>query len=115
MTKRIIGWLVLLPFCIVLVLFALANRHMVKIGFDPLLTQPPLVPTFEVPLFIVVYFFLILGVILGGIATWVSQGTQRKQKRYWHNKAKQMQAEQDEAKSLEIENAHQNPHLLENG
>ncbi len=114
MTKRIIGWLVLLPFCIVLVLFALANRQMVTIGFDPLLTHPPLMPTFEVPLFIVVYFFLILGVVLGGVATWVSQGTQRKQKREWRNKAKHIQAEMDEAKSLEIESAHQNPQLLEN-
>ena len=99
--------------CIILIVFALANRHLVKIGFDPLLTQPPLVPTFEIPLFIVVYFFLILGVIMGGIATWVSQGAERRQKRHWRNKAKHMQNEMDAAKSLEIENAHQNSNLLE--
>lgn len=114
MTKRIIGWLLLLPFCVALVFFALANRHSVIIGFDPLLTQPPLAPTFEVPLFIVIFFSLILGVVLGGVATWVSQGTQRKQKREWRHKAKQMQAEKDAAKSLELEDANQNHNLLEN-
>ena len=113
MTKRIVGWLVLLPFCILLVLFALANRHTVKIGFDPLGSQPPLLPSIDVPVFIIFFFFLILGVLLGGVSTWISQGSQRRQKRHWRNKAKHMQAEIEEAHNQEIEEAHRTQNLLE--
>lgn len=98
MTKRLIGWLILLPFCIVLVLFALANRHMIDVRFDPLMTDPPLVGSIQIPLFLLIYAILMVGIVLGGTATWFAQGGQRQQKRLWRKQAKRMETERDEVK-----------------
>ena len=39
MIRRIVGWVVLVPLCIVLIVFALANRQLVVINVNPLV--PP--------------------------------------------------------------------------
>lgn len=100
MTKRLTAWLILVPFCLVLVLFTLANRQRVIVQFDPFMSDPAIVPAIEVPLFLVIYFMLIVGVVLGGVATWFSQGGQRLQKRQWRSKAKQLQTERDRGREL---------------
>lgn len=82
MIKRIIGWLVLVPLCVLLIVFALANRQYVSVHFDPLSAQNPLVPNLDMPLFVLIYSMLILGVVLGGIATWLSQGHYRRDRRH---------------------------------
>ena len=105
MTKRLIGVLVLLPLSIILVLFALANRHFIEVKFDPLMTDPPLVPTIEVPLFLLIYAILFVGIILGGTASWFAQGEQRQQKRQWRREAKRMETERDEVKRASEENS----------
>ena len=104
MTKRLVGWLVLVPFCIVLILFALANQHLVEVQFDPLMTSPPLIPSIKVPMFLVIYGLLITGIVFGGMAAWFAQGDQRRQKRQWRNRAQHLENERDAAKTL----AHQN-------
>lgn len=81
MIKRLVGWFLLLPLAAVLVLFALANRHMVQIGLDPLGRDPALLPTFDLPLFAVIYTMLIIGVLMGGAAVWVTQGRNRRERR----------------------------------
>ena len=35
MVNKIVGWVVLVPICLALVVFALANRHFVVINFNP--------------------------------------------------------------------------------
>ncbi len=82
MIKRLVGWFVLVPLCVALVVFALANRQLVIVNFNPL--QPPETLTgqgFGVPMFLVIYGVLICGVLLGGIAAWFAQGHVRSQKR----------------------------------
>jgi len=93
--KRLVAWLVLIPFCILLVLFTLANRQIVLVRFDPFVSDPAILPALEVPLFLIIYFMLLIGVILGGVATWFAQGGQRRQKRLWRKKAKQLQNQQE--------------------
>ncbi len=93
MKKRLVGWFVLLPLCVVLVIFTLANRHMVELRFDPfgpLGGQAPLVPPVQVPMFVVIYGVLIAGVALGGMATWFTQGAQRREKRRWRKEARKL-------------------------
>jgi len=98
--KRLIAWLVLVPFCVALVLFALANRQIVALKFNPFSSDPALAPAIEVPLFVIIYFMLILGVVLGGVASWFSQGRQRRQKRQWRTKANKLQSERDTKRNL---------------
>jgi len=93
MTKRLVGWFVLLPLCLVLAVFALANRHTIEVRFDPLSTANPLVGPIEVPLFLVIYAMLIAGIVLGGLATWFTQGRQRREKRRWRRRATELEGE----------------------
>ncbi len=81
MTRRIVGWFVLVPLCLVLVIFALANRHAVPVRFDPLSPENPLIPALDAPLFAVIFGMLIIGIVFGGVATWFAQAPNRREKR----------------------------------
>ena len=88
MVKRIVGWVVLVPLCVLLILFALANRQLVIVNFNPFMPPGTLTqPGYGVPLFLVIYIVLLLGVIAGGIATWFAQGKVRQEKRHWRKEA----------------------------
>lgn len=64
--------LILVPIAILAIAFAVANRQVVSISFDPFSSgDPTLVRT--VPLFALVFFFLICGVVIGGVAAWPAQ------------------------------------------
>ncbi|MGJ8528571.1 lipopolysaccharide assembly protein LapA domain-containing protein [Maritalea sp.] len=81
MIKRVVMWFVLVPFGVLMAVFALANRHTVQIGIDPISPLTPFWGPVELPLFVVIYICLILGVLLGGIGGWFSQGKHRKGER----------------------------------
>jgi hypothetical protein len=48
---------------------------------------------FAAPLYIVVFASIILGVILGGFASWVAQGRHRRAARYARNEASRLREE----------------------
>ena len=82
MLRRIVGWVVLVPLCLVLVVFALANRQLVVVNFNPFVPSEALTtPGVGVPLFLVLFTVLLFGVVLGGIATWFAQGQHRRDER----------------------------------
>jgi uncharacterized integral membrane protein len=81
MIRRLVGWLVLVPLCAVLIVFALANRQWVDLNFDPFSQTLPFIPPLNLPQFVVIYGALLVGVILGGSATWFTQGRHRREKR----------------------------------
>lgn len=84
MMKRIVGWVVLLPLCVLLILFALANRQAVPVNFNPLTPPEALAANGSgVPLFLLIYAVLLVGVLLGGIATWFAQGHHRSLEKHW--------------------------------
>lgn len=77
-------WLVLLG--VIIVDFSLANRHFVTVSFDPFASGDSV---FDLPpqrLFVVILAALILGVLVGGSATWLSQ-------RRWRRSARQHEAD----------------------
>ncbi len=83
----------IIPVTLIGVGFALANRHLVTIDFDPFKTDEPTVVAFAAPLYIVVFASIILGVILGGFASWVAQGRHRRAARYARNEASRLREE----------------------
>ena len=87
MMKRIVGWIVLLPFCALLVVFALANRHLVAVNFNPFIPPEALDASFGVPMFLVIYAVLLIGVLLGGVATWFAQGYHRQNEKHWRRES----------------------------
>ena len=102
MLRRIVGWVVLVPLSIALVVFALANRQAVSINFNPFAAPAdPNMPGFGVPMFLVIFGVLLVGVVLGGIATWFAQGPHRRDERAFRR--------ENERLHRELEVAHRAP------
>lgn len=73
MLRTFAAGLVLIPIAVLIVLFAVANREPVTVSFDPMSAGDPLLATPPLPLCFVVLAPLILGVVLGGVATFMGQ------------------------------------------
>ena len=89
--QKFLTALVLIPLAVILIAFAVTNRHLVTVSFDPLDPNDPL-GTVRLPLFVLIIGVAILGVVAGGVATWVRQ-------RHWRRAARRHQAEAIEAKA----------------
>src|SRR3954468_1154263 len=61
-------------------MFAMANRQVVTVLFDPFNSADPAF-VMKMPLFVLVFVLTILGVLIGGIAAWLRQGKWRRHAR----------------------------------
>jgi uncharacterized integral membrane protein len=96
MLRRIVGWVVLVPLCLVMIVFALANRQLVVVNFNPLVPSEALTtPGVGVPLFLVLFAVLLVGVLLGGVATWFAQGHHRVEKRKFRRESERLRYDLD--------------------
>jgi uncharacterized integral membrane protein len=77
MLGKIARVVLLVPLGVVIVLFAVANRHGVTVSFDPFSSADPAY-TATVPLFILIFALLITGVVVGGVASWMRQARYRR-------------------------------------
>ena len=85
--------LILVPIAIIVIAFAIANRQMVSVSFDPF-TAPEIASGFvAAPLFILLFLALFVGLIIGGVSTWFTQGTNRRRTRDAREEAERWQAE----------------------
>ena len=72
MLRRIVTMLIVVPLAVVIIAFAVANRQSVTVSFDPFsATSPAYAAT--LPLFVLIFVLLILGVLVGGVAAWIGQ------------------------------------------
>lgn len=101
MIWRMLGGLGALLAAIVLVTLAVANRHEVRLVLDPFNRQAPVVYA-ELPFYIYLFAMLIIGVVLGSLATWISQGRWRRLVRLrtheslrWKGEAERLMRERD--------------------
>ncbi|MBR0871583.1 LapA family protein [Bradyrhizobium tropiciagri] len=83
---------VLIPLGLIFIIFAVANRHWVTVSFDPFNSVTPAVAV-TLPLFVVIIASAILGVIAGGVTTWLRQGRWRRAARRHEADARQARAE----------------------
>ncbi len=77
MLRKIIAALILVPLAIVIIAFAVANRQTVTVSFDPFSAERPAAAV-TLPLFALVIVLLILGVVIGGSASWLRHGRWRR-------------------------------------
>lgn len=99
MIKRIVGWFVLVPLCVILIVFALANRQSVKVNFNPFAVEPGTASQdLGVPLFLVIFAVLLVGIVLGGIATWFAQSPHRRDERHFRRETERLHRELDAAR-----------------
>lgn len=92
MLRKIVNALVILPLAIIFVVFAVANRQLVTLSFDPFDSNDPALGV-TLPLFIVIIAAAIFGVIAGSIATWFGQHRWRKAARLHEAEAHQARAQ----------------------
>jgi uncharacterized integral membrane protein len=83
--------LIVIPLGLLFVVFAVANRHLVTVSFDPFNSRDPSVGV-TMPLFVVIIVVAILGVAAGGTATWFRQ-------RHWRRAARQHEADARQARA----------------
>src|ERR1700681_2883751 len=76
---------VLIPLGLIFIVFAVANRHLVTVSFDPFNSADPAV-ALTLPLFVVIIAVAMLGVAAGGSATWFRQ-------RHWRRAARRHEAD----------------------
>jgi uncharacterized integral membrane protein len=74
--RKILTAIIVIPLALVMIAFAVANRHSVTISLDPFSSNEP-VASVTLPLFVLIFVLLIVGVILGGSATWLRHGRWR--------------------------------------
>jgi uncharacterized integral membrane protein len=78
--RKIVTAIIVIPLAAIIIAFAVANRQAVTVSFDPFsATSPAYAAT--LPLFVVIFAVLILGVLIGGIAAWIRQGKWRRSAR----------------------------------
>ena len=85
MFRRILTAIIVVPLAAILIAFAVANRQTVHVSFDPFSTTNPAYAA-SLPLFVLIFLLLILGVIVGGVAAWLRQ-------RAWRRSARKLDAE----------------------
>lgn len=90
MFRKILNGLIWIPLAVIFIAFAVANRHLVTVSFDPFNARDPSVAV-TLPLFIAIILVAILGVIAGGAATWFGQ-------RHWRRAARTFEADAREAR-----------------
>ena len=83
--RKFLTALVVIPLGLVLIVFAVANRHFVTVSFDPFVSNDP---SFSVtlPLFLLLIVVAALGVLAGGCAVWFGQ-------RHWRRAARRHDAD----------------------
>lgn len=77
MFRKIVTAVVVIPLAAIIIAFAVANRQVVTVSFDPFSSVNPAYSA-TLPLFILIFVLVILGVIVGGVAAWLRQAKWRR-------------------------------------
>jgi uncharacterized integral membrane protein len=88
MLRKIVAAVILVPLAALIVAFAVANRESVTISFDPFSAQR--VDAVTQPLFVVILAALIVGVVIGGLASWLRHGKWRRLARRFERDANEL-------------------------
>ena len=94
MLRRILWFPIALVAAFLLVTLAVANRDPVRMVLDPFRPDAPVI-SMTLPFYAYLLGALTLGVILGGVSTWLTQGRWRKTARVKSQDAMRWQAEAD--------------------
>ncbi len=94
MIRRILSLLIAFPLGAILVAIAVSNRQSVALILDPFRPETPAL-SIELPFYAYLMGALVIGVILGGVATWMGQSRWRQTARAQGQRAARWQAEAD--------------------
>ncbi len=94
MLRRIAVLIVAFPAAILLITLAVSNRHGVRLVLDPFRPEAPVL-WLELPFYVYLLGALVVGVVLGGFATWAGQARWRRTARVRTHDAMRWQSEAD--------------------
>ncbi len=77
MIRKIAYAIILVPLATVIIALAVANRQIVTVTFDPFGGTDPAF-ALRAPVFVLVFVFVIAGVVIGGVAAWLAQAKWRR-------------------------------------
>ncbi len=89
---KFVSWFLGLPIAIIIVALSVANRHSVRISFDPINVSSPFM-SFEIPLYLLMLLTVILGIVVGGASSWLNQSKWRKAAREARHEMSEMRSE----------------------
>jgi uncharacterized integral membrane protein len=92
MFRKIITAVIVVPLAVIIIAFAVANRQTVTVSFDPFSSTAPAYSA-TLPLFVLIFALVILGVIVGGVAAWFRQGKWRRLARRLEGDVRDLHAE----------------------
>jgi hypothetical protein len=85
MIRKLLTAVILVPLAIVIVMFAVANRQIITVSFDPFDSAHPAYAP-RMPLFMLIFALVGVGVFIGGVAAWLKQHK-------WRVRARRAEAE----------------------
>jgi uncharacterized integral membrane protein len=95
--KKLARWLVIGLIAIPVIVFSLANRQSVSLTLSPFMEQGW---TLEAPLFVLVLAGIVIGMVIGGMASWFNQAKWRRAARearldaeQWRNEIRRLNAD----------------------
>jgi uncharacterized integral membrane protein len=84
--------IILVPLAVVFIAFAVANRQSVTVSLDPFSPDRP-AGSLTLPLFALIIGLLVIGVLIGGLASWLRHGKSRRLARRFEREADALRAE----------------------
>jgi uncharacterized integral membrane protein len=108
MLRKIVTWIIIIPLAAVFIAFAVANRQAATVSFDPFSSTSPAYAA-TLPLFAVIFAALILGVLIGGVATWFGQSKWRRSARKRDAELRTLQQEIDLRNARDVHRSHPQP------
>ncbi|RFB05456.1 LapA family protein [Parvularcula marina] len=76
--RKLLAYFLFFVFGLLLVVFFVANRQMVRISLDPTSLENPALATPAIPLWAALIACLIVGFLLGAFGMWLSAGSLRR-------------------------------------
>jgi uncharacterized integral membrane protein len=83
--RKFLTAVVLIPLAVIIIMFAVANRAPITVSFDPFDPAQPAL-ALKVPMFVLVFILVGVGVVIGGVAAWLRQHR-------WRSRARRAEAE----------------------
>ena len=89
--RKFLAIVILAPLAIIIVMIAVANREVIALSFDPFDPVQPVL-TVRMPMFILIFVLVGIGVLVGGTAAWLRQSKWRARARRAEADARDLRA-----------------------
>lgn len=97
--KTVLKLLVVVPLALLAMLFAIANKSVVSVSLDPFSADKPAYMV-QMPVFVLIFSVLMVGIVVGGVASWLAQGKVRRSQRLLRRQAQDLRSQTERLKAV---------------